>query len=395
MAVINLFVELYRMDEELKGWGVPLRNRPLEVFKKLHGSVRDDDQRSVLFSPIIDWYIATYGEEARWNGVLGRFPVIIRGGLYVGRVVVSSDHRPCATLDQIEDLSEEIKHSINVDEFRDIAERLGEAAAHHSSLYNLNLDDHFLSEEARNLFHMGLRDLDSATSLLKHSQNPQGSIVASHEAAEKFLKIALLRSRSNKKPRSFQHDIPKLFKELVKLEPRYGWLVKPTLNIQRLSPDMEMRYKLMQRSQANAVSAFNATLYVCGVLANIWLYDELRGSKPSAFTAGKFYKNSHGNAFYCKTISGDTVTLINFKSDPIVGCRRTDITTNRLQSALYLEVDDPIEDNRLREELMMILRAPLRLVTPEEANIRMVNGDEGSYNTMMVRVKAQNHPVAQ
>ena len=75
-------------------------------------------------------------------------------------------------------------------------------------MYNLSIEDHSLSPECKNLSHMGVRDLESASTLLVHAHNVQGSVVASHEAAEKFMKVALLRSKSRKKPKSFLHDIP-------------------------------------------------------------------------------------------------------------------------------------------------------------------------------------------
>jgi DNA modification methylase len=73
----------------------------------------------------------------------------------------------------------EISDTFNDDEFRDIAERLTQARASFIMLHDLNVEDHFLKGEARDLLHMAMKDLDSASSVLKHASNVQGSIVFS------------------------------------------------------------------------------------------------------------------------------------------------------------------------------------------------------------------------
>jgi hypothetical protein len=40
--------------------------------------------RDSLFEPIIEWYLSRYGEAVRWDGVLGRFPILIQGAVYLG-----------------------------------------------------------------------------------------------------------------------------------------------------------------------------------------------------------------------------------------------------------------------------------------------------------------------
>jgi hypothetical protein len=59
---------------------------------------------------------------------------------------------------------------------------------------------------------------------------------------------------------------------------------------------------------------------------------------------------------------------------------------NILQSSLYLEVDEA-EDTNLRSQLIAMVRNPGRLMTPEEIGLQMENGDEGAFNTIMIKKK--------
>ena len=374
------------MDEELKGWGIPLAGRPLEAFKRLHGPVKDATVRERLFEPLITWYIDNYGEAGRWDGVLGRFPILIRDVVYEAIALFAFEDRPGIYKEHIRHLPKEVSDTFDDDDFRLIAERLSQARASFAMMYNLNIEDHSLSKECRDLFHMGMRDIESASTLLIHAHNVQGSVVASHEAAEKFFKIALLRSPSKKRPRSFLHNIPALFEELASVEPRYRWLVKPTAHLQKLSPSMEMRYAVMQRAESDAVSASTAAIHVCGVLANIWLFDHDRGSTSSRFVADRFYQSWVGKSFYCKWVKGLAACLTYFNDHPVYGRQMADLHLNVLESSLYLEVRDPAEEQRLRHTLLTILRSPMRRVTPQQVGLKMENGDEGTYSTMMLKV---------
>lgn len=381
------------LDAEFKEWGTPLLGRPLAVFKRLYGVVTDPLERQALFDPIITWFIDTYGEDARWDGVLGKLPILIRGVLYQGLAMYAFEERPGIYKEHILDLPKHVSDTFDAGEFRSIAERLSQARASFGAIYNLSIEDHCLSEEEKQLFHMGMRDLESATALLIHTKNVQASIVTSHEAAEKFLKIALLRSSSKKRPRAFSHDIPSLFNEVAAAEPRYRWLVKPTSHLQKLSPNMEMRYRQMQRTEEDAVSAFTAALHVCGVLANIWLFDNDRGGIPASFVPDRFYRSSFGRSFYCKTVKGQQACLMLFSDHPLYGRQLADMNLNILESSLYLEIKDPQEQLQFRNQLLGILRSPMRRVTPDEVALRTTDTDEGTYTTMMIRQRFTKTPV--
>jgi hypothetical protein len=63
-----------------------------------------------------------------------------------------------------------------------------------------------------------------------------------------------------------------------------------------------------------------------------------------------------------------------------------DITMDMSQSALYLEVIDPLQDAQLRAQFAAHLRNPGRKVSLEEIGLRMVHGPEGSYATAVLKV---------
>lgn len=73
------------LEEELLGAGVPLRYRPLECFQETL-RIRSGrlSAQSTIRSPD-EWYLKTYGEAVRWDGIVARFPVLIRGVIYLGQ----------------------------------------------------------------------------------------------------------------------------------------------------------------------------------------------------------------------------------------------------------------------------------------------------------------------
>lgn len=229
----SLEAKLQMIDDELANAGMPLRYRPLECFKRLYG-VAKEEHRERLFDPLMQWYLTKYGEEAHWDGIIGRCPILIRGKVYLGVARFSaSAETVVSSRDQVEDLSDEIANSLTESESKTVAEKLMNANLELRTLYNLTIDDHCLATFGRGLVWRALHDLENAAVTLKHTGDTQTATVQAHEAAEKFLKAALLKAGSTKNPKNFGHDIPKLFRELVDLEPRYAWLRLPVENLQK------------------------------------------------------------------------------------------------------------------------------------------------------------------
>ena len=74
------------LDKEFEDAGVPLRYRPLDCFKRLYGSVPDGPRRQQLFDPITEWYLSKHGDAIRWDGIIARFPILIRSAIYLATV---------------------------------------------------------------------------------------------------------------------------------------------------------------------------------------------------------------------------------------------------------------------------------------------------------------------
>jgi hypothetical protein len=197
------------LDKELLAAGVPLRYRPLDCFKKLYGSVPDGPRRNELFDPLIDWYLKKYGDVVRWDGIVARFPILIRGVVYLGQARFVGEGEVLANFQEgIEQLPDEVAHSLSPEERRPILEKLTFGARGFFSLHNLIIDDGWLGDTECALVRRALYDLENAAVTLKHTGDTQAASVQAHEAAEKFLKAALSKAGSTKALKSFGHDIP-------------------------------------------------------------------------------------------------------------------------------------------------------------------------------------------
>jgi hypothetical protein len=119
---------------------------------------------------------------------------------------------------------------------------------------------------------------------------------------------------------------------------------------------------------------FHGSLYVCGIIAQMWLFDQARGTTTSAFKECSFYLDGANSTFYCKRVHGDSAILTLFRSSKHTGSLIVDITMDRSRSALYLEVSDALHDARLRRQFQQQLRNPGRKVSPEEIGVNMVHG---------------------
>jgi HEPN domain-containing protein len=387
MQNANLDVQLADLDKELVSAGIPLKYRPLDCFKSLYGSIPDGPGRAQLFDPVIEWYLKKYGDPVRWDGIIARFPILVRDVVYLGQARFVGEEEVMAPFEEgIEDLPKDLAQSLTPEEKRPIMEKLTFGSRSFYSLHNLQIDDDWLGAIERNLARRALFDLENAAVTLKHVGDTQAAIVQAHEAAEKYLKAALSKTGSSKNLKKLGHDIPKIFKELVQAHPRYSCLALPVENLQKLAPSMELRYTSVPRSIEMAIEAYHGALYVCGLIAQMWIFDKARGTTRSRFKAACFYVDGAGTTFYCKRIQGNSVTLTLFRSSKFTGSQMADIVMDLSQSALYLEVTDALQDAQLRSQFALHLRYPGRRVSPDEIGLKMVHGPEGSYATAILKV---------
>lgn len=377
--------DLEAVDSQLAAAGIPIPNRPLACFKKLHGSVADGPLRYSLFEPITDWYLQKYGDAARWDGIIARFPILIRDRAYLGLARFVSTATLARFTDGIEGLPSEVAESLTGEELRPILEKLLVGSQYHGTLYDLSIDDDWLGSNAKELIHRAGLDLANAAATIRHTGDTQTAIVQAHEAAEKYIKAALLRAGTSKPLKSYGHDFEKLFAAIVCSERRYSCLELPIKNLQTLSPSMEMRYSTIPRSVAMAVQGYHGALYVCAIIAQMWLFDRERGTSKSSFKECSFYIDGARSTFYCFGIQNNTAAMRLFQSNKFTGSQMVELMVPSSQSALYLEVTDPRRDAQLRRQLAVHMANRGTKVSPEEAGVRTVHGPEGTYTTALLR----------
>jgi HEPN domain-containing protein len=378
------------LDSKLIAAGVPLQFRPLDCFKRLHGSVPPGARREALFAPITQWYLEKYGEAIYWDGIVGRFPILIRGVVYLGVARAAINGNVVSTFQEgIENLPDQIATSLDADEGRHVLERLAIGTRGLFILHHLIMDDVWLGELQQGLVRRAFYDLANAAATLKHTGDTQTAVVQAHEAAEKFLKAALIRTDSQADIKEFGHNIPKLFRELLKAQPRYECVSLAVKNLQKRVPNMQLRYGEVPTSLAEAVECYYGALYVCQAIGQMWVFDQERGSTKSDFKECSFYIDGADATFYCSQVLADKALMIAFRSSPYTGSQMAEIEMDLLSSAHYLEITDPVRDQQLRRQIIFQYRNRGPKATAEGARLKQVHGSEGSYATVLLSTPAE------
>jgi len=386
----DLSSRLHDIDKQFAKHSVPIRLRPLEAFKVLHGSVPDGERRDSLFAPIAAWFIELYGDRVRWDGLVARVPILVRGNLYLLAVPFTSTDTELKLTDFIEGLSQDTADSLTPEEMTTGFQTamLCTSAVH--KIYNLNVDDLRLSSEERELLRRALFDIENASTSLKLNEDTQGAIFNAHAAAEKFLKIGI--KRVGISDDLISHKLPKIFERLIGLRRTYWWLQSSVDALQNLAPDMAIRYQLIPRSVPDAVSAIYISLNICSALAQVWLFDFARGGEKSAFAPGRFYVDGRGSTFYCDrlhtTTKGNPGAVLMSFGGP-TGHFIAELVLEQEVSSLYLEISDPRQNAELRtqfDELRRICQTP---IDPKDVGMSVHSGPEGSYAGGMMRVRVE------
>jgi hypothetical protein len=385
----QLDLRLAEIDEQLSG--VPRKYRALAALKVLYGTVADDALRISLLGPIVLWFIEKYGDSAKWDGVIGKGPIIIRGNVYLIAFPFTSGDACLKLVDHIENLPQNVEETFTEEEFKDVGRRAAGAMMHFGTLYDLTVQDTFLDEVEKGLVWRGLADLEIAANSIKQSEDTQNAIFHTHQAAEKFLKVALRRSGFKGTLKSLGHDLPKIFQELCTLKSRYTWLKSSVDSLQNFAPSMEIRYGSVPRTVENAVSSFYSALNVCAVLAKIWLFDFARGTDKATFVPGTFYTDGNGNDYHCENLVLTTdkrpgATLRRLGNYPI-GALMMDIVRDMDQSSLHLEISDTQQVEQLRRLYRLHMQMRGTEKKPEDMGIKITSGPEGSYMTQFSQGK--------
>jgi HEPN domain-containing protein len=392
LSAEELSSRLEQIDAELEAQALPLKYRPLENFKRIYGDLPDGPLRGSLFDGIGKWYSDRYGDRAKPDGVIGRIPVLLRGEVYLVLVPLTVGDTIVRLADQIDGLPTQAEAGLSREEFESIAPMVTAATLSFQKLYNLTVDDGFLDTIERGMVWRAVFDLETAATTLRYVGDTQNAIFQIHQAAEKFLKVALKRAGSKADLKRLRHNLPAVSAELKTLSDRYVWLESSVDALQSLAPNMDIRYAIVPRRRESAIDAFDAALSICGALAQMWLFDAKRGAEPCRFSPGSYYVDGTQGTYFCKGIdqnggTSPSAVLTRFGGHPILGQMMFDVCVRLSESALYLEVEAGEELAALRRKFDSFIRQPpAHQVTSEDLGIKI--GPRGSYTTALLRLRS-------
>ncbi len=388
---------LSALNKRFAAQSLPHKYRPMQGFKDIYGNVPDGPARTNLFDPIADWFLIQHGQRAHWDAVVGRIPVLWRGSVYLVLVPFVVGDTAVNLAQQVEGLPPELESDFNTELLGTTGRQVVGTTISFQALYNLIVDDGFLDELQRALVWRGMFDLENSANSLRHVGDTQNAIFHAHAAAEKFLKVALTRAGSKDALQALGHKLPQIFDKLAALDDRYTWLKPSVDKLHALAPNMRIRYDIVPRTVADAITGFNAAVGVCGPLARTWLFDIQRGTSNSSFAEGKVYLDGTGAVCLCKRLiqtAGQESSALILRMIDIPGTGQTIVVEMPVAlnvSGLYLEVTDERRAAAMRWKLEYHMRHGERM-RPEDLGVEIASGAEGSHTTAMLRMRV--HPDA-
>lgn len=305
-----LFAEIERLDGEMAS--TPLILRPLDIYHVLIGKEERDEESRAYLDKITAWFVQRYGDEAIWDGVLSRDPIYFRGRVHLLEIIHNavSERRGIDTF--LKRLEDEGKPP-SPEEWKYLARMALESSQDFSSLHNLEMAPSSLSVVQRDLCRRAWFDLRNVGPMLQSSGDIQGAIVHSHEAAEKFLKIALIHvglPPDQLGKRKYRHNLDHLMDALIGRQSKYVFLRKPAKELHGLLASMNARYSSLKRSTKDAVEAFRLARHCCSFVAQQIQLDKVRGGPDIALQERHYFQDYAGRQFrFCGTVMSDREQL--------------------------------------------------------------------------------------
>jgi HEPN domain-containing protein len=306
MDDVLLYAEVERLDAEMAS--TPLTLRPLDIYNVLIGKEDRDEESQAYLNKITAWFVQRYGDEAVWDGVLSRDPIFFRGRVHLLEIIHNgvSERRGLDTF--LKRLEDEGKPP-SLEEWKYLSRTALESSQDFSSLHNLEMTPSLLSIVQRDLCRRAWFDLRNVGLLLQSSGDVQGAIVHAHEAAEKFLKVALLHlglAPDQLGKGKYRHNLEHLLDALIGRQNKYSFLRKPAKELHGLLASMNARYSSLKRSLKDAVEAFRLARHCCSFVAQQVLLDKIRGAPDIALQEGRYYQDYAGRKFrFCGTVKDD------------------------------------------------------------------------------------------
>ena len=290
----------------------PLILRPLDIYHVLIGKEERDEESRAYLDKITAWFFQRYGAEAVWDGVLSRDPIFFRGRVHLLEIIHNGVSERSGLDTFLKRLENEGKPP-SEEEWKYLARTALESSQDFSALHNLEMAPSLLSIVQRDLCRRAWFDLRNVGPMLQSSGDVQGAIVHSHEAAEKFLKVALIHvglPPDQLGKGKYRHNLDHLTGALIGRQSKYVFLRKPAKALHGLLASMNARYSSLKRSTKDAVEAFRLARHCCSFVAQQIQLDKIRGVPDIALQKGHYYRDYAGRQFrFCGTVRDDNEQL--------------------------------------------------------------------------------------
>jgi hypothetical protein len=336
MEAKNLAQRLEAIDRQLAKDKLQVTARPFEA----HRIIMAEDGIEVapffsrggaptLFEEINDWYMARYGERMLVDMKIGEKPFILRGVVYCFNFPLAYGTVQFDPLRLVDGLTNDMRRSLSPEEVQLIGCACMEGYYEFLKLDRLRqYPPSGLNADALQMSTKGLQDISAAVSILKDSHDVQGAMFHSQQAAEKFLKAALLQNGytlRQLRSRDFSHDLQACLTALIAERGVFQDLSRAVADV---DVSMNIRYEDLGHTDIDAVRSIHAAVYIASFIGNQWWLEEMRRGQLPALVPGRFYQDGMGMNYKCIDVRTDpmkgdiaTVALLDHAGFDIVGTR--------------------------------------------------------------------------
>jgi hypothetical protein len=390
-----LYAEIERLDQEMAS--TPLVLRPLDIYHVLVGREERDAESLSYLGKITAWFVQKYGDEAIWDGVMSRDPIFFRGRVRLLDIVHNQVAKKRGVDQFLERLIDAGKPA-SLEEWQYLARTALESSQDFSSLHNLEMTPSLLTSQQRDLCRRAWFDFKNVGPMLEASGDIQGAIVHSHEAAEKFLKVALLHvglPPEKLGKGNYRHNLNDLIDGLAGRQGKYVYLRKPASDLHTLLDSMNARYSTMKRSMKDAVEAFRLARHCCSFVAQQIYLDRERGAPDIAFQEGNFYADSAGRQYrFCGIVveHGEHLALMYLLEATDRGQTIDALIRFKFPCSFhYMAISDPLTIQRLDRRFQSIMAQEHRERRSRPDPDTTIEMDHESFDSMVrIRKRVKN-----
>jgi hypothetical protein len=212
-----------------------------------------------------------YSKKTLSNFDIGRKPFKLRGEIYYINYPTGCGRYTVDVLNYVEDLTVNMRCSLTQAEQDQILQEFELGYHAFNAIRSLVNFLEYLHQDAKDLLENGVVDIKTSASNIIDTQN---TIFHSHQAAEKFLKALWVQldyqkaivkkyDRGQNGLEMCGHQLLKLYNKLPETQPTRKQIHKQVKYLHYLVPDMDIRYKIQDKTLDEAVQAVNNMLIIC------------------------------------------------------------------------------------------------------------------------------------